>query len=564
MWHRESMRPSNAAVVALIAVAGDFTREASSFSSVSPASARRRNYNPPEARHLAEWERALRATRRGGNNARRGRSRRLGAPTELHGSLPKAPPAVGLPSLGLPGVASGAAASPTSTNGSGGRSRRGKYPVIELYRRDFDESSDAIDEDEENEDEDGSVGEEGLRRRAAAGGGPATAMEHLQVQLGLGSEQSDLMLESFPALADVHPDKLDLPAKLRFVRHTIGGDGATVAVSFPQFFGHPLERHIAPRHAFLVASGRPSGARLLESGCRGLRRMLELPVNRFVTEMTPGREVSDYRRFEQSFLRGPFDAARKGDAETLRLLRSHGWDCWETDRRGRTALFWAAGGGSVDACVALVEGERGLRPQDSGSDGSTPLHWAAAGVETRRFGTGGHVDVCRWLLSLGADPGSTTTEGNTVVMWAAWAGGLDATRWVVEEAGADLAAANANGCTVAHWASSGGDEAVCRYLHSKGVDFTQQNNGGNDPLNHAVAYGRRDIAAWLLAVDDAEEGGGEGMASSSDGGGAAEGEGGAGAGAGRRRRRRRDDPHLFDLARLTGDEKMQAFLLEGK
>lgn len=46
----------------------------------------------------------------------------------------------------------------------------------------------------------------------------------------------------------------------RFLRHTIGGDGAAVAVSFPQFFGHPLERHIAPRHAFLVASGRPSGA----------------------------------------------------------------------------------------------------------------------------------------------------------------------------------------------------------------------------------------------------------------------------------------------------------------
>ncbi|CAN0365349.1 unnamed protein product, partial [Scytosiphon promiscuus] len=57
---------------------------------------------------------------------------------------------------------------------------------------------------------------------------------------------------------------------------------------------------------------------------------------------------------------------------------------------------------------------------------------------------------------------------------------------------------NANGCTVAHWASSGGDEIVCRYLRSKGVDFTQRNKGGNDPLNHAVAYGRRDIARWLL------------------------------------------------------------------
>lgn len=45
----------------------------------------------------------------------------------------------------------------------------------------------------------------------------------------------------------------------RFLQNTMRGDGATLAVSFPQFFGHPLERHIAPRHAFLVASGRPSG-----------------------------------------------------------------------------------------------------------------------------------------------------------------------------------------------------------------------------------------------------------------------------------------------------------------
>lgn len=69
------------------------------------------------------------------------------------------------------------------------------------------------------------------------------------------------------------------------------------------------------------------------------------------------------------------------------------WDCWETDRRGRTALFWAAGGGSVGACSALTEGDGGLRPCDSGGDGSTPLHWAAAGVEAKRFGTGGDVDV---------------------------------------------------------------------------------------------------------------------------------------------------------------------------
>lgn len=84
-----------------------------------------------------------------------------------------------------------------------------------------------------------------------------------------------------------------------------------------------------------------------------------------------------------------------------------------------------------------------------------------------------------------------------------------------------------------------------RYLHSKGVDFTRKNKGGNDPLNHAVAYGRRHIAAWLL---------GEGATSQGLGG------------ANDRRvecERRKDDPVLLDLARLTGDEEMEAFLTGG-
>lgn len=47
----------------------------------------------------------------------------------------------------------------------------------------------------------------------------------------------------------------------------------------------------------------------------------------------------------------------------------------------------------MEACEALVGGDAGLRSTDAGGDGSTPLHWAAAGVEARRFGTGGHIDV---------------------------------------------------------------------------------------------------------------------------------------------------------------------------
>lgn len=188
-----------------------------------PVSARRNysrccNCNPARVvqHHIvAAWEQASPASR-GENKARRRRSRCIGTSTELHASLPAA--SAGLPSLDLPGVAAAAAVtSAASSNGGGGRSRRGKYPVIELYRRDLDGSTATIDEEE-----DGLVSEEGLRPRAVAGaGGPRgggstvmSAMEHLRSVLRLGSEQSDLMLENFPALADVHPDKLDLHAKL--------------------------------------------------------------------------------------------------------------------------------------------------------------------------------------------------------------------------------------------------------------------------------------------------------------------------------------------------------------
>jgi ankyrin repeat protein len=58
--------------------------------------------------------------------------------------------------------------------------------------------------------------------------------------------------------------------------------------------------------------------------------------------------------------------------------------------------------------------------------------------------------------------------------------------------------ANRNGCTVAHWASSGGNLVVCKYLADVvGVDFFQPNHGGNTPLTHAVAFGRVEIVQWL-------------------------------------------------------------------
>ena len=82
-------------------------------------------------------------------------------------------------------------------------------------------------------------------------------------------------------------------------------------------------------------------------------------------------------------------------------------------------------------------------------------------------------------------------------MWAAWSSSLDEVKYLVRNR-ADPTLANRNGCTVAHWASSGGNLEVCQYLAEKvGIDFSLPNHGGNTPLTHAVAFGRVEVVQWL-------------------------------------------------------------------
>lgn len=148
-------------------------------------------------------------------------------------------------------------------------------------------------------------------------------------------------------------------------------------------------------------------------------------------------------------------------------------------------------------------------------DGATPLHWAAAGVGVRDFGTGGHPDLCRHVLASAARSAANavTKDGNTVLMWAAWAATSDdVVNLLLREHGADVAVANRHGCTVAHWAASGGNVAVCRRLRREhGARFVgATNHAGNTPLSHALDHGRRDVVEWLVREERAaEEEGGE-------------------------------------------------------
>jgi ankyrin repeat protein len=98
-----------------------------------------------------------------------------------------------------------------------------------------------------------------------------------------------------------------------------------------------------------------------------------------------------------------------------------------------------------------------------------------------------------------------TYDGNSPLMWAAWSGTLETVKLLVRNK-ATTTLTNRNGCSVAHWAASGGNVEVCQYLHDvANVDFTRANYGGNTPLSHAVAFGRTAVVDWLLKIVEVEK-----------------------------------------------------------
>lgn len=321
----------------------------------------------------------------------------------------------------------------------------------------------------------------------------------------------------------------------------------------PQIFGARLERTIAPRHAFLVFKGLVPyfGESLLKTDGKLFREFLYARSSKQFAELCNRWAASTNRTndpvtdkqieaFETYFRRGLMAAARNSvndddgaeylktlknlsSSQLVELLISHGANSRETDVRGVSLLHWACGSGNLGAVKALAYKSMWLQPGSdtihsigvlsaavkvqSARDGATPLHWAACGVTPKVFGSGGHLEVCQWLLNTFPSIGermnavnAVTKDGNSVLMWASWSGSLDVVKFLLLENKADASLTNRNGCTVAHWAASGGNLELCQLLaHQGGVDFVNVvNHSGNSPLSHAVFHGRKEVIQWLL------------------------------------------------------------------
>lgn len=386
-----------------------------------------------------------------------------------------------------------------------------------------------------------------------------SAMEYLSQYYS--KEQILEMNATFPPLLELNVSR-HLHPKVRFLKETLNlfdsknHDSALKDIP-PHYFGSRLEKIVAPRHAFLMYTGLPHGKQLFDSKdnsrsskwteflgasrktkpfCAICNEWLKEQQQHQRTIQQPPITAKQIEAFDFLFGRGILAASRDElvqwnntwplehvnitSAQMLRLLIDHGANPLERDVRGTTVLHWAAGTGNLEAVQELLPHFPNGLLETTERDGATPLHWAAAGANSKEFGTGGHVEICHYLLSEcsnhkrqhrgeydSAQPPSSralvnqlTKDGNSPLMWAAWSASVDTVKLMIRHR-AKWEIANQNGCSVAHWAASGGSLEICQYLHDVvGVNFFEPNHGGNTPLTHAVAFGRVDVARWLREV----------------------------------------------------------------
>ena len=205
------------------------------------------------------------------------------------------------------------------------------------------------------------------------------------------------------------------------------------------------------------------------------------------------------------------DAARAGDAATLRVLLEQRVDVNAQEPDGSTALHWAAHRGSA-AAVGLLLGA-GARVGAANRYGVTPLSLAAAS---------GNAAVVERLLKAGADPNGALPGGETVVMTASHAGRTEALQVLLAH-GADVnARESTRNQTALMWAAAEGHADIVRVLIQAGADIRAVSRGPLSPkgitdgesinkrvaprvdvftpLQFAVHAGRIEAARALLAA----------------------------------------------------------------
>ena len=172
----------------------------------------------------------------------------------------------------------------------------------------------------------------------------------------------------------------------------------------------------------------------------------------------------------------------------------------------RTALHWSCRNGHMNVIKWFLEEISFFQNNIDieSSDGTTPLCLAA---------WQGHVDVCIYLVSKGANPHKVNSYGCNIAMWIAQSSAFDKNailrlaQFFYGDCHVDFTLLNSNGQGCLHKAAQRGNGILCKWLIEETVlkddkkHFLPNEYEKSTPSQLAGYEGYKDLADYLLLVE---------------------------------------------------------------
>jgi len=155
----------------------------------------------------------------------------------------------------------------------------------------------------------------------------------------------------------------------------------------------------------------------------------------------------------------------------------------------------------IEGCAAAARPGRSRRfcaskPQvgTANKDGRTALMWACKNGEVQV--------VMEMLHQYAADVSARMKDDSTAFDWAVLGGHVPTMELLAAHPDVDIRALNKFGCAAVQWAAASGNVGTCRWLYSKGIDFSHINHAGHGAVVKAAWKGHDDALRWLLIDPD--------------------------------------------------------------
>jgi ankyrin repeat protein len=172
-------------------------------------------------------------------------------------------------------------------------------------------------------------------------------------------------------------------------------------------------------------------------------------------------------------------AALRDHKDVVAFLLANGADINAKDNFGMTPLHYAAINGHEDVTELLLANKAEVNVHDAAALGD--LHKLKALIQANPA-----------LVSSKDDMGATP------LYWAAWAGRMDAAKFLLSNE-AEINARNKGGQTPLTGAAGQGRMEVVQWLLANGAEVDARTNNGSTPLFGATWMNHKDVAELLLA-----------------------------------------------------------------